>query len=90
MRKQVHVFYSGVVQGVGFRYTTCDIAADLNVTGWVKNLKDGRVEMVAEGEEETLKDFLFKIKENFTGYIEKEEIEWLPATNEFKDFNIRY
>ncbi len=48
MKKQVRVYYSGRVQGVGFRFTAESIANDLGVTGWVKNSRDGGVEIVAE------------------------------------------
>jgi len=69
MNRQVHVFYSGTVQGVGFRYTTEDFARDLGVTGWVRNVRDGRVEVLAEADEEVLKAFLEKIREYFGRYI---------------------
>ena len=49
MRKRAHVFYSGRVQGVGFRYSTREVACGYEVTGRVRNLPDGRVELVAEG-----------------------------------------
>ena len=59
------VFYSGRVQGVGFRYTTKKIAAEFDVTGWVHNLPDGRVELVAITEdEEELDAFLAEVQEN--------------------------
>ena len=58
MKKCLHVFYSGKVQGVGFRFTLQQIAKELNVVGWVKNLKDGRVELLAESDEDTLKELL--------------------------------
>lgn len=90
MRKQVHVFYSGRVQGVGFRFTAEDIARDLEVTGWVKNLRDGRVEVVAEAEEGRLKEFLEKINQYFSKYIQDADIQWLAATGEFKDFGITF
>ena len=61
--KRIHVFYSGHVQGVGFRYSVQDIAMTMGVTGWVKNLSDGRVEMAAEAGEDVLKELLEKIKE---------------------------
>ena len=47
----VHVYVSGYVQGVGFRYTAIRQARNLGITGWVKNLHDGRVELLLEGEE---------------------------------------
>lgn len=90
MKKQVHVYYSGRVQGVGFRYTVEDIAQDMGIGGWVKNLHDGRVELAAEAEEETLKDFLKKIEESFSGCLRDRDIEWFPATGEFKDFAIKF
>ena len=56
MKKRLHIYYTGRVQGVGFRFTTEDIASELGVCGWVKNLGDGRVEVVVEAEEELLKE----------------------------------
>ena len=61
MKKQIHVFYAGRVQGVGFRFTVENAANELGICGWVKNSAGGGVEMVAEGEEEALKELLFKI-----------------------------
>lgn len=90
MEKQVHVYYRGRVQGVGFRFTTENIADKLNIKGWVKNLPDGRVEVVAEAEEDQLKDFLSKINQYFSLYIQDVDIHWLMAAGEFKDFGIRF
>ena len=58
MKKQLHLYYSGRVQGIGFRYTVQDIAASLKICGWVKNLIDGRVEVLAQAEEDILGGFL--------------------------------
>lgn len=90
MNRQIHVFYSGIVQGVGFRFTAREIAYELGINGWVKNLRDGRVELVAEAEEEILKEFLKRINQYFSRYIQDTQIEWLSATGEFKGFEIRF
>lgn len=90
MKKQLHIYCSGRVQGVGFRFTAESIARDLGVTGWAKNLGDGRVEIVAEAEEGVLKDFLEKINKYFARYIRDVDIEWLSARGEFKDFVIEF
>jgi len=90
MKKQVHVYYSGAVQGVGFRFTARDVADDLGISGWVKNLRNGQVEVVAEAEEEILKEFLSKINKYFAGYIKDVDIQWSNATDEFKDFRIMF
>ena len=90
MKKQIHAYYSGRVQGIGFRYTAEDVARDLGVCGWVKNLPDGRVEVLAEQEEDNLKEFLEKINNFFSRYIQDVDIEWSIATGEFKDFGLRF
>jgi acylphosphatase len=90
MKKQVHVYYTGKVQGVGFRFTTQDLAKGLGVSGWVRNLGDGRVEVTAEAEEEVLTDFLARITQYFSCYIQDADIRWQPASGEFKDFGIAF
>ncbi|MFH1440598.1 MAG: acylphosphatase [Candidatus Omnitrophota bacterium] len=90
MKKQAHIYYTGRVQGVGFRFTAEDIANSLGIAGWVKNLSDGRVEVLAQAEEETLKEFLVKISEYFSDYIKDTEISWLPVSDEFKDFGVKF
>ncbi len=90
MKQQAHVYYSGRVQGVGFRYSAREIAAGLGITGWVKNLPDGRVEIFAESEESILKDFLKELRGIFSGYIRDVEIDWKPATDEFSGFTIKF
>jgi len=91
MRKRVQVFYSGRVQGVGFRYTTREAACGFEVTGFVRNLPDRRVELVAEGEEAEVQGFLDAIREGHMGsYIRQADASWFPATGEFKQFGITY
>jgi acylphosphatase len=89
--KRLHAFFSGRVQGVGFRYTAQRIAEDFPVTGFVRNLQDGRVELLIEGEEKDLENFLQKIRKSFlTRYIDGVETRWLESSGEFQDFGITY
>jgi acylphosphatase len=90
MNKRVRVFYSGRVQGVGFRFTAADIARTSGVTGWVSNLPDGRVEIMAEGREGDLKLFMEKLGGYFRRYIQDTDAQWQKATAEFKDFGIKF
>jgi len=90
MQKQIHVIFSGQVQGVGFRFTTESIANQLGLSGWVKNIPGGDVEVVAEGEEAALRDILSRLEDQFSGYIVKKQVSWGPATGEFKDFGIEF
>ena len=63
---RAHVIFSGTVQGVGFRYTTQRFASNLRLTGWVKNLSDGSVQMVAEGEEPVIQDLVKRLESYFS------------------------
>jgi acylphosphatase len=88
--KRAHVFYSGRVQGVGFRYTVQDIAFNLGISGWVKNLEDGRVEVVAESEEKNLKEFMDKISKGpLSRYIKDVDLAWESPSKEFNNFDIK-
>ena len=89
--KRLKVYYSGMVQGVGFRFTAERMAGRLGITGWVRNLPDGRVELLAEGAEERLKDLLSNIKNSTLGsYIRDAEVKWSEPTGEFNGFGIRF
>jgi acylphosphatase len=90
MQRRIHVFYSGRVQGVGFRFTTEDLARNLGVMGWVRNLHGGQVELIAEAEESVLKDFLSRIEQYFHSYIQDADIQWQQPTGEFRDFGIKF
>ena len=88
-RSRMHIFYSGSVQGVGFRYTVKTVAAGFEVVGSVRNLMDGRVELVGEGAREELEAFLAAIRDaGLEHFIRKEEVTWSEATNEFRGFDI--
>lgn len=88
--KRVHVIYSGRVQGVGFRFIAEAVARKLKVNGWASNLKDGTVEVVVEGDEQVLKDFLNRIAGEMARYITDTEISWEQSTGEFKSFGIKF
>jgi acylphosphatase len=74
----VRVYYSGHVQGVGFRYSAVEIAKRYAVVGWVRNLADGRVELLAEGADGEVAAFLDAVRERFRGHIADEDR--LPGT----------
>ena len=83
------VFYSGRVQGVGFRYTVKSITTGFEVTGTVRNLPEGRVELIAEGEREELDAFRQAIRESgLGGLIQREEEMFGPAAGGFRGFEI--
>jgi len=91
MKKRLHLTVHGRVQGVVFRYSTRRIARELEITGFVKNLSDGTVEVIAEGEEENLKTLLEHCRKGpFFAKVIKVEEEWSEFIEEFKEFNIEY
>jgi acylphosphatase len=90
MKKRVHIIYDGKVQGVGFRFTCQRLAEDLGVMGWVRNMPDGDVEVIAEGNESKVKELLASLKNDMNRYINGEHIEWQDYAGEFKGFNIRF
>lgn len=88
--KQVHIFYSGSVQGVGFRFTAVSLADKLQIKGWVRNLADGRVEIVAQGKESILKDYISIINGNFQNCISNQDVSWSDITDTFENFKIKF
>lgn len=91
MKKRAHVFYSGRVQGVGFRLTAEETAQQFGVVGWIKNLRDGRVELLGEAEEAVLQQFLAAIRNGpMKKFINDVEISWSQASDSFDEFEIRY
>lgn len=88
-RQRLHILYTGRVQGVGFRYTTKTVACGFDVTGEVRNLSDGRVELVAEGARLELEEFQKAIQDSEVGrFVRQEEVAWATAKNEFRGFEI--
>lgn len=90
MLQRCETVYSGRVQGVGFRYTTKSIAATHKATGYVVNLPDGRVQLVAEGERAELDRFLAAVANRMNAHIRECKVDFRPATGEFSAFEIRH
>ena len=83
--------YSGPVQGVGFRYAVKAITHGFEVTGTIRNLDNGRVELTAEGGREELEAFLEAIRQSGVGhFIRQEHPRWSEARNEFRGFEITH
>ncbi len=79
-----------MVQGVGFRYAAVRAAADLDVTGFVRNLSDGRVELVAEGDPGQIEELLSRIDRRMGGHIREKQVADEPPTAEFAGFDVKY
>ncbi len=89
--KGLHLIVNGVVQGVGFRWFVERAAKNFGLTGWVKNLYDGTVEMYAEGDEGALKGFLDEIKIGpGSGRITGVKASWTEYTGKYDDFRITF
>ena len=86
----MHIFYSGDVQGVGFRFTVERMAREFCLTGWVKNLSDGRVEMVCEGDEISVTNFIKRLNNRMAQNIADAQIDFLEYKGEFKEFAIKF
>ena len=87
-RRQIH--FRGQVQGVGFRYTAVSVARRYAITGYVQNLSDGRVVLVAEGDLSELDRYVADLSAEMTGYIRETQTERQRATGEFTSFGVRY
>jgi acylphosphatase len=83
------VFFSGRVQGVGFRYQALQVAKEFEISGWVANLPDGRVQLEAEGRTDEVKGFITTIQERMEGYIRKVEESFTTRPPQFSGFSIR-
>jgi acylphosphatase len=86
LRKEV--YFSGSVQGVGFRYKSCDIASKFCITGTVENLKDGRVKLVVEGSLFEVQGFLFELRQRMIQNITNDVCEDHSYKGEFSNFKI--
>ena len=88
MRKRV--YYSGRVQGVGFRYTAMRISQNHQVSGYVRNMMDGRVEMVAQGQEAEVERFIDELAEVMGGCVRKVQVQDEECAGKLVGFDIRF
>ncbi|MEC9092477.1 MAG: acylphosphatase [Planctomycetota bacterium] len=89
MSQQLRAIFSGQVQGVGFRYKTLALSSHFAVKGYVQNLGNGTVELVAEGEKHELERFLLEVQQEMNANLENTLVNWHPATDRFQAFSIR-
>ena len=89
-RVRLTVLYAGNVQGVGFRVTAAQVARPFPVQGYVRNLPDGRVELVAEGPRDQVEAFIAALEREMGGYIRDTRRTESPGIGEFSGFSIRH
>jgi acylphosphatase len=91
VKVRAYAYVSGRVQGVFFRAETADLANRLGLTGWVRNLSDGRVEALFEGEKEDVEKALDFCRRGPPGArVQNLDVKWENSKGEFQDFRIRY
>ena len=89
MRRRMTIRFTGMVQGVGFRYTTQNLAAGFpDITGTVRNVPDGSVELVAEGDDSELACFADRVQDRMAGYIREATRTYSAATGDLAGFQI--
>ncbi|MFQ6038942.1 MAG: acylphosphatase [Candidatus Aminicenantales bacterium] len=91
MKARAHIFVSGRVQGVFFRDHTRRWASSLGLTGWVRNVPDGRVEVLVEGDKQRIEDLIRKLREGPPmAWVSDVKTEWADFRGEFPDFRITW
>lgn len=88
-QQQRIVIFRGNVQGVGFRFTACRIAESYDVTGYVRNLPDGGVEVLVEGDIAQIDSFLADLAQRFSGFIRSQTQQIAPYSGAFTSFVVR-
>lgn len=87
--KQAHVFISGSVQGVGYRFFVKSWARTFGVAGWVKNSPEGKVEAVFQGEEKSIEDLIAKCRKGpFLAEVKEVAVSWEEVDEGFGDFRV--
>lgn len=90
MLKRACLTYTGRVQGVGFRFTARAVAERYAVQGYVKNITNGSVELLAEGEAAQVEAFLAEVETRLARYIAEKNVVWEQATGEYRQFDVRF
>jgi acylphosphatase len=85
---RARIIYSGTVQGVGFRYTVQRYAVSHGLKGWVKNCRDGTVEIQVEGPKDTIEELCQTVEEHFQEYIQNKDIQFSSPETVLKEFKI--
>jgi acylphosphatase len=90
-QEQLQAIVHGLVQGVGFRWRTREVARRLGLRGYVRNQRDRTVEVIAEGPERTLREFLSYLHAGPSGaVVERVDTKWLPASGRYYGFEVRF
>ena len=85
-----HILYKGSVQGVGFRFTASRMAVSLGLTGFVRNISGGDVEVALEGEKPVIQECIKGINDYMKGYVSDSEITWGDFNGRFNQFQVRF
>jgi len=85
-----HIIFKGRVQGIGFRFTAFRVATRHQISGFVRNLPDGTVEMIAQGNADDITDCIQDIEKSFEGYLRDTTIREIPADPQYRDFKITF
>ena len=85
-----HYYFTGTVQGVGFRFTARQLAHEYGIDGWVKNLPDGRVECQVQGQTNAVEKFVAALRSHFGGYIRDVQAAEVPYDDRIDKFEVRY
>ncbi|MFH1454391.1 MAG: acylphosphatase [Armatimonadota bacterium] len=89
--RQIHLIINGDVQGVGYRYFARSVASKYNLTGYVKNLNDGTVEAVIEGEEDNVNKAIDELRQGPPGaYVTSVDMQWKAPTSFYNSFSIKF
>lgn len=89
-QEQRRIVFFGQVQGVGFRYSACRIADRYDLTGYVRNLPDGAVECLVEGEDKDIDTLVADLRGQFSGYIRRHTQQTGPYTGRYHSFGVQY